>query len=158
GRAVGAALPRAVEAVGPGCRDAADEVDLGVGVVRQVDGDLAGAYFVQPDHGSAVEADHDVRRLDDGIGLLADLEAELVDRLVGDRGRDDGAMHVEPDVGSRRTLLDFDNLALQPIPGADLHNDPHVRAGMHIRPSLLLEQAVAWIAMPGKTLILHHTG
>src|SRR5262249_57503579 len=38
--------------------------------------------------GLTVEPDHHVRRLDDGVGVLADLEAELVDRLVADRGGD----------------------------------------------------------------------
>src|SRR5262249_37739830 len=78
--------------------------------------------------GLAVEPDHDVRRLDDGIGLLADLEAELVDRLVGDRGGDHGAVHIQPDMRGGGALLDLDDPALEPVPGADLHDDPLLRA------------------------------
>src|SRR6266851_2244044 len=70
---------------------------------------------------SLVEADHHVGRLDDGVGRLADFQAELIDRLVGDRGRDGGATHIEPDMRGGRAFLDFDDLALEPVPGADLH-------------------------------------
>src|SRR5262245_5572258 len=70
---------------------------------------------------SAIEADHDVGGLDDGIRLLTHLQAELVDRLVGDRGRHDGAVDVEAHMGGRRPLLDLDDPAPEAVPGADLH-------------------------------------
>src|SRR5258708_6192716 len=70
---------------------------------------------------SLVEADHHVGRLDDGVGRLADFQTELVDGFVGDRGRDGGATHIEPDMRGGRAFLDFDDLALEPVSGADLH-------------------------------------
>src|SRR5262245_20193286 len=70
---------------------------------------------------SAVDADHHVGGLDDGVAVLTDPEAELLDRLVGDRRRHDGAVHVEPHMGGRRALLDLDDPALEAVPGADLH-------------------------------------
>src|SRR5262245_1077643 len=69
----------------------------------------------------AVETNHDVGGLDDGIGLLAHLQAKLVDRLVGDRGCHDGAADVDAHVGGGLPLLDLDDLALEAVPGADLH-------------------------------------
>src|ERR1700722_6094333 len=71
---------------------------------------------------SIVEADHHVGRLDDGVGRLADFQAELIDGFVGDRGRDSGAIYVEPDMRRGGALLDFGDLALEPVSGADLHD------------------------------------
>src|ERR1700722_16626647 len=64
---------------------------------------------------SIVEADHHVGRLDDGVGRLADLQAELIDGFIGDRGGDGGAVHIEPDMRRGRAFLDFKDLALEPI-------------------------------------------
>src|SRR5713226_2860758 len=73
---------------------------------------------------SLVEADHHVGRLDDGVAFLPDLETELIDRFIGDRGRDDGAIHIEPDMRGGRAFPDFDDLALEPVSGTDLHGGP----------------------------------
>src|SRR5476649_1841449 len=69
----------------------------------------------------SVEADHHVGGLDDGIGLLAHLEAKLVDRLVGDRGGDDRAAHVDADMRGRGALLHVDDLALETVSRTDPH-------------------------------------
>ena len=61
---------------------------------------------------SAVEADHHVGRLDDGVGVLPDFKPQLIDRLVGDRGRNDEAVHIEPNMRGGHAFLDFDNLPL----------------------------------------------
>src|SRR5258708_23124034 len=73
---------------------------------------------------SIVEADHHVGRLDDGVGRLADFQAKLIDGFIGDRGRDGGAIHIEPDMRGGGAFLDFENLALEPVSGADLHGGP----------------------------------
>ena len=69
----------------------------------------------------AVFADHHVRRFHDGVGLLPDLEAKLIDRFVRDRRRHDRAVDVDPHVRRRRAFLDFDDLALEAVARADLH-------------------------------------
>src|SRR5262245_27553845 len=146
GRAVGPALPRTLQPVGPWRSDAADEIELSVSGRRRLDRDLARADLVQAHHGSAVEADHDVRGLDDGIGLLACLQAELVDRLVGDRGRDDGPVDVETDMGGGGALLDLDDPALEAVSGADLHGRPLSQWRYIDRDAAPLEQAKAEIS------------
>src|ERR1700724_2306288 len=66
--------------------------------------------------------DHNVRRLDDGNGVVADLQAELVDGFVGDRRRDDDAIgDGDPDMRGRRAAADFHDLAVDLIAGAELH-------------------------------------
>src|SRR5262245_30258650 len=69
------------------------------------------------------DADHHVRGLDDGVGLLADLQGKLVYGLVGDGSCDDRAADVYANVGRRCALADFDDLALETIAGADLHSE-----------------------------------
>src|SRR4051794_16994128 len=65
---------------------------------------------------------HNVGGLDDGNSLVADGEAEIVDRLVGDRRGDDHAVaDLDPDMRRRRAPPDFDDPALELIAGADLH-------------------------------------
>src|SRR5229473_1186290 len=86
---------------------------------------------------SIVEADHHVGRLDDGVGRLADFQAELIDRLVGDRGGDGGAIHIEPDMRGGRAFLGFENRALEPVSGADLHG------GLLVVPGVVLNSKAA---------------
>src|SRR3954451_5683844 len=71
--------------------------------------------------GLPVHRHRDVGGFHDRIGLLTDLEAEVVDGLVGDRGGDDLAVHVDADVRPGLALRDLDHLALEPIARADLH-------------------------------------
>ena len=61
--------------------------------------------------GGSGNSHHHVRRLDDGVNLVADLEAEIVDSLVGDGGGDDGAVDVDANMRGGRALLDVDDLA-----------------------------------------------
>src|SRR4030081_2650966 len=70
---------------------------------------------------SIVEDGHHVARLDEGVGRLAAFQAELIDGFVGDRGGNGGAIHIEPYMRGGRAFLDFENLALEPVSGADLH-------------------------------------
>src|SRR5262249_10627636 len=64
---------------------------------------------------------HHVGGLDHRPGLVADLEAELVYRLVGDRGgEDDAAANIDPHMRRRLSLAGLDNLALELIARAEL--------------------------------------
>ena len=59
-----------------------------------------------------------IGRLDDGAHLFAGLEAEVVDRLVGDRRRDVLAVaDVDDDMRGGRPLGDLEHLAGQHIAG-----------------------------------------
>src|SRR5579864_1360100 len=68
--------------------------------------------------------EHHVRGLDHRERLVAGLEGEIVDRLVGDRGGDDHpAADVDADVCGRLTLGHRDDLALELIARAEFHPD-----------------------------------
>src|ERR1700724_576023 len=72
---------------------------------------------------ASVDRDHHAGRLDDRISVLALLELELVDRLVGDRGRDHvAAADIEADMRGRLSLRHLDDLALEVVAGAGLHD------------------------------------
>ena len=72
-----------------------------------------------------IDADHDGRRLDDGIRLLADLKSELVDGVQADgRGDDVAALQLDADDAVDGTLLDGDNLALELIACTEFHMFP----------------------------------
>lgn len=72
-----------------------------------------------------IDADHDGRRLDDGIRLLADLKTELVDGVQADgRGDDVAALQLDADDAVDGTLLDGDNLALELIACTEFHVIP----------------------------------
>ena len=80
-----------------------------------------GLYFLLT-AGSVVHPDHHVAGLDDGIGLAADLEAELVDRGHGDHGTDDDtAAQVDLDDAVDRAFLDLRDGALKLISRAEFH-------------------------------------
>src|SRR5690606_17128965 len=68
----------------------------------------------------------DVARLDDGIGGLAGGESQLVGGLVGDRRGDGRAADVDLDVGGGRAFFYVDDLALELVACAELHDDLHV--------------------------------
>src|SRR5438876_11918732 len=57
----------------------------------------------QPRNRVASLGDHHVRRLDHCKGLVADLESEIVDRLIGNRRRDDHPT-TDVDADMRRRL------------------------------------------------------
>src|SRR5258706_2264941 len=70
-----------------------------------------------------LRADHHVRRLDHRPRRVADLEAEIVDRLVGDRCRDHGAAaDLDADVRGGLALAELDDLALELVARAELHD------------------------------------
>jgi len=67
-------------------------------------------------------ADHDIRRLDDGPGVIADLEREIVDGIVGDRRCDDhSGANVDANVSRRLALGNADNFAFELVACAELH-------------------------------------
>ena len=69
-----------------------------------------------------IDADHDGRCLDDGIRLLADLEAELLDCAHADGGCDDvAALELNADDAVDRALLDGDDFALKLISCTKFH-------------------------------------
>jgi len=69
-------------------------------------------------------ADHHVRGLDNRERIVTDPEAEIVDGLVGNRrGDDDSAANVDTNMCGCLTLGYCDNLALELIAGAELHED-----------------------------------
>ena len=72
---------------------------------RRFDRDFALPDLVFANHPASVDRDHHVRSLDDGVGLLAFFELEIVDSLVGDRGGDDGAADIDADMRGRRALV-----------------------------------------------------
>src|SRR5271165_302660 len=66
--------------------------------------------------------DHHVRRLDDRQCIVADFEGEIVHRLVGDRRSDDDpAADIDANMRRRLTFGHRDDLALELIAGAELH-------------------------------------
>src|ERR1700730_11529322 len=68
--------------------------------------------------------DHHVRRLDDRQRLIADLEAEIVDGFVGDRrSYDHPAADIDTNMRRRLTFGHRDDLALELIAGAELHEN-----------------------------------
>src|SRR5271167_3902366 len=68
--------------------------------------------------------DHDVRRLDHRKRIVADLQSEIVDGLVGDRrGDDHPAADIDTNMGRRLTLSDAHDLAFELIAGAKLHSN-----------------------------------
>src|SRR5262245_16291494 len=77
---------------------------------------------VRLQNGSLIDRDHHVARLDDGIRGLSLGEFQLVDRLVGDRRRDDGAANINLDVGGRGSLGDLGDLAFQLIARTEFHS------------------------------------
>src|SRR5437879_9529035 len=73
----------------------------------------------------SVLGDHHVGCFDDGVGGVAAGELQVVDRLVRDGRRDDGATaDVDPHVGCRRTARHVDHAALDHVTGAALHTRP----------------------------------
>src|SRR4030081_2457168 len=63
---------------------------------RSIASSAEGASFSRTIDRANVEPAHHVGRLDDGVGLLADFQAELIDGLVVDAGGNGGAIHIEP--------------------------------------------------------------
>jgi hypothetical protein len=56
--------------------------------------------------------------------MTVDLDAEFVDRLVGDRGGDDLAVaDIDADMRGGRPLLDVDDGALELVVCADAHDE-----------------------------------
>src|ERR1700733_2262466 len=81
-----------------------------------------------------IDRDHDVGRLDDGDGGAAHLEAELVDRFIGDRRGDDlPRRDLEADVSGRGALLHVDNFAFELIACADFHGRSFRRSFNNVR-------------------------
>src|SRR5215470_17274897 len=73
----------------------------------------------------SVARHHHVRGLDDRVGIVADLQAELVDRFVGDRRGDHRpTRELDPHVGRGRALLHLDHLASEYVTRAELHGRP----------------------------------
>ena len=69
-----------------------------------------------------IDADHDGRCLDDGVCLLADLEAELFDGIHADRrGNHVAALELDVDDAVDSTLLDGDDFALKLISCTKFH-------------------------------------
>src|SRR5262245_19420504 len=67
---------------------------------------------------SAVDAQENLARLDDGMHLGALLDLQLLERGHGDRGRDDmAAADVDPDDGRHLALVDRHDFALQNVAG-----------------------------------------
>src|SRR5580698_1457397 len=70
----------------------------------------------------SIHRDHDVGGLHHHGDMALGLDAELIDRLVGDRGRDDvSAADIDPDMRGGGTLLDFDDGALDLVACTDAH-------------------------------------
>src|SRR5215470_7142264 len=69
-----------------------------------------------------VLADHDVGGLDDGVGLVALVELQLIHRLVGDGRGDDGAVDVDLHVRRGGAPGDLDHASLQHVARAQLHD------------------------------------
>src|SRR5580692_7294748 len=60
------------------------------------------------------------------------LDAQIIDRLVGDRGGDDlAASDIDADVRGGRALLHFDDGALDLVACTDAHGGPHGVALAH---------------------------
>src|SRR5689334_3259755 len=92
--------------------------------------DVGGAITVSPGRMSSelltaqaliVHRDHHVRGFDHCIGLLADFEAKLFDRFIGNGGGHDGTPCIDADMGSRFAVRYFDDFAPQAVARADLH-------------------------------------
>src|SRR6185312_4608138 len=56
------------------------------------------------------------------MDLVADFEPEILDRLVGDRGCDDGDVHVDAHMSRGSALLDVDDLARKRVACRNLHD------------------------------------
>src|SRR3954449_4589624 len=70
----------------------------------------------------SVHRDHHIGRLDHHRDLPLRLDAEVVDRLVGDRGGHDRTVaDVDTDVGRRGALRDFDDRSLDLVACTDAH-------------------------------------
>src|ERR1700687_59794 len=75
---------------------------------------------------SSIHRDHDVGGLHHDGHLIFGLDAEFIDRLIGDRGGDDLAIaDIDADMRGGRALLDFDNGALDLVACTDAHDGPH---------------------------------
>src|SRR5215470_13320609 len=72
----------------------------------------------------SVDRDHDVGSLDHQADAAVHLDAELVDCLVGDRGRQDISADVDANMRSSRAFLDFDYDAPDVVACTDAHGDP----------------------------------
>ena len=71
----------------------------------------------------SVDRDHDVGGLDHQADAAVHLDAELVDRLVGDRGRQDISSDVDVNMRSGRAFLDFDYDAPDVVACTDAHGE-----------------------------------
>src|SRR5215831_9381305 len=70
----------------------------------------------------SVASDDDVRCLDDRVDVVAGSQAKVFDRVIGDRGGDDGAaLDADADIRGRRALLHLDDLPLENIARAQFH-------------------------------------
>src|SRR5260370_39035980 len=67
-------------------------------------------------------ADQDLSCLDDHSDLVANLEFQPPDRTVGDRGHHLASLDLDLDLGHDCAGLDANNLALELISSADLHD------------------------------------
>src|SRR5258705_6755498 len=82
----------------------------------------------------SIHCDHYVGSLDHRGDLAARLDAQIVDRFVGDRGCHDLAVaDIDADVCRRRTLLDLDNGAPDLVACTDAHDDPSKCSATPIR-------------------------
>src|ERR1700722_1151512 len=72
----------------------------------------------------SIHRDHDVGGLHHHGDMALGLDAEFIDRLVGDRGGDDmAASDIDPDVRGGGALLDFDDGALDLVACTDAHGE-----------------------------------
>src|SRR5438270_3237925 len=84
----------------------------------------------------SIHRDHDVGSLDHDGDLTLGLDAEVIDRLVGDRGGDDlAAADVDANMGSGRAFLHLDDGALDLIACTDAHDASHTVVPRAVAPA-----------------------
>src|SRR4030088_197223 len=74
----------------------------------------------------SIHCDHDVGGLHHDDDGTLDLDAEIVDRLIGDRGGNDLAIaDIDADMRGGRALLDSDDGAFDLVASTDAHDKSH---------------------------------